>query len=221
MVVFKQYVKEWAGIMCKGMIGKKLGMISQFSAEGVCVPVTVIQAGPCVVTQVKTVEKEGYNALQLGFGERNKHRANKPFQGHLKKSGAQNISVLKEVSVENPKEFTAGQEVTVDMFQVGERVEIVGTTKGRGFAGVIKRHGFHGGKKSHGSHSHRIPGSIGCSAWPARVTKGKKMPGRYGNDRKTLKNVVIFDIRPKENLILLKGPVPGSKTGLITIRKQK
>jgi large subunit ribosomal protein L3 len=207
--------------MCKGLIGKKLGMISQFSSAGMSVPVTVIQAGPCVVTQVKTAEKEGYNALQLGFGERKKDRTNKPFQGHLKKSGAHNIAVLKEVSVEKPEEFTLGQEITVEMFQIGERVEVVGTTKGRGFSGVMKRHGFHGGKKTHGSHSHRIPGSIGCSAWPARVTKGKKLPGRYGNDRKTLKNVEIFDIRPKENLILLKGPVPGFKTGLITIRKQK
>jgi large subunit ribosomal protein L3 len=207
--------------MSKGLIGKKLGMMSQFSSVGTAVPVTVIQAGPCVVTQVKTVAKEGYNALQLGFGESNKNRTNKPFQGHLKKSGAKIFAVLKEVSVEKPEEFTAGQEITVEMFQVGERVEVVGTTKGRGFSGVMKRHGFHGGKKTHGSHSHRIPGSIGCSAWPAKVIKGKKMPGRYGNDRKTLKNVEIFDIRPKENLILLKGPVPGFKTGLITIRKQK
>jgi large subunit ribosomal protein L3 len=196
-------------------------MMSQFSSVGKAVPVTVIQAGPCVVTQVKTVAKEGYNALQLGFGESNKNRTNKPFQGHLKKSGAKIFAVLKEVSVEKPEEFTEGQEITVDMFQVGERVEVVGTTKGRGFSGVMKRHGFHGGKKTHGSHSHRIPGSIGCSAWPAKVIKGKKMPGRYGNDRKTVKNVEIFDIRPKENLILLKGPVPGFKTGLITIRKQK
>ena len=196
-------------------------MISQFSSVGTVVPVTVIQAGPCVVTQVKTVQKEGYNALQLGFGESNKHRTDKPFQGHLKKSGTQIFAVLKEVSVEKPEEFTPGQEISVEMFQVGERVEVVGTSKGRGFSGVMKRHGFHGGKKTHGSHSHRIPGSIGCSAWPAKVIKGKKMPGRYGNDRKTLKNVEIFDIRPKENLILLKGPVPGFKTGLITIRKQQ
>ena len=207
--------------MSKGLIGKKLGMISQFSSNGKFVPVTVIEAGPCVVTQVKTAEKEGYNALQLGFGQKNKNRVNKPFLGHLKKSGDRPYAVLKEVSVEKPEDFTTGQEITVEMFEVGERVEVVGTTKGRGFSGVMKRHGFHGGKKSHGSHSHRIPGSIGCSAWPAKVIKGKKLPGQYGNDRKTLKNVEIVDIRPKENLILLKGPVPGFKTGLITIRKQK
>jgi large subunit ribosomal protein L3 len=207
--------------MSKGLIGKKLGMISQFSSAGKFVPVTVIEAGPCIVTQVKTVEKEGYNALQLGFGKRNNKQANKPLRGHLNKSGDHMFTVLKEVAVEKPEDFDAGQEITVEMFEVGERVEIVGTTKGRGFSGVIKRHGFHGGKKSHGSHSHRIPGSIGCSAWPAKVIKGKKLPGHYGNDRKTLKNVEVIDIRPKENLILLKGPVPGFKTGLITIRKQK
>ena len=207
--------------MCKGLIGKKLGMTSQFSSEGRSVPVTVIEAGPCVVTQVKTVESDGYNALQLGFGEGNQKRTSKPLQGHLDKSGVGTVRILKEVSVENPEEFSPGQKVTVEIFDVGERVEVIGTTKGRGFSGVIKRHGFHGGKKTHGSHSHRIPGSIGSSAWPARVTKGKKMPGRYGHDRKTVRNLEIFDIRPKENLILLKGAVPGHKSGFVTIRKAK
>jgi large subunit ribosomal protein L3 len=207
--------------MCKGLIGKKLGMTSQFSSEGRFVPVTVIEAGPCVVTQVKTVEGDGYQALQLGFGERSKRAVNKPLQGHLKKSGGRNFAVVKEVDVDKPEDFAPGQEITVEMFQVGERVQVVGKTKGRGFSGVIKRHGYHGGKKTHGSHSHRIPGSIGCSAWPSKVIKGKKLPGQYGNERKTLKNVEIFDIRPKENLILLKGPVPGYKSGLVTIQKQK
>ena len=207
--------------MCKGLIGKKLGMTNQFSSEGRFVPVTVIEAGPCVVTQVKTVEKDGYAALQLGFGERSKRNTKKPIQGHLKKSGDKHFAALKEVGVEQPEAFAPGQEINVGMFQIGERVQVVGKTKGRGFSGVIKRHGYHGGKKSHGSHSHRIPGSIGCSAWPAKVIKGKKLPGQYGNNRKTLKNVVIFDIRPKENLILLKGPVPGAKSGLVTIKKQK
>jgi large subunit ribosomal protein L3 len=214
-------LKEWLKIMCKGLIGKKLGMTSQFSPAGRFVPITVVEAGPCVVTQVKTVEKDGYQALQLGFGKRSKRAITKPLQGHLKKSGLQTFAALKEVGVEDPEAYAPGQEITVEMFQVGERVQVVGSTKGRGFSGVIKRHGYHGGKKSHGSHSHRIPGSIGCSAWPSKVIKGKKLPGRYGNDRKTLKNVEIFDIRPKENLILLKGPVPGYKSGLVTIKKQK
>ena len=207
--------------MCKGLIGKKLGMTSQFSSEGRFVPVTVVEAGPCVVTQVKTIEGDGYQALQLGFGERSKRAVNKPLQGHLKKSGGRNFAVVKEVDVDKPEDFAPGQEITVEMFQVGERVQVIGKTKGRGFSGVIKRHGYHGGKKTHGSHSHRIPGSIGCSAWPSKVIKGKKLPGQYGNERKTLKNVEIFDIRPKENLILLKGPVPGYKSGLVTIQKQK
>ena len=205
--------------MCKGLIGKKLGMTRQFSAEGRAVPVTVIEAGPCVVTQVKTVESDGYNALQLGFGERKEKRTNRPLRGHLNKSGAKTARVLKEMPVENPQEFSPGQKVTVEMFTVGERVEVTGTSKGRGFSGVIKRHGFHGGKKTHGSHSHRIPGSIGCSAWPAKVIKGKKMPGQYGHDRKTVRNLEIFDIRPKENLILLKGAVPGHNSSFVTIRK--
>jgi large subunit ribosomal protein L3 len=207
--------------MCKGLIGKKLGMTRQFSPEGRSVPVTVIEAGPCVVTQIKTVENDGYNALQLGFGKRKEKRTSRPLRGHLKKSGIDTVRILKEMSVEKPEEYSPGQQVTVEMFAVGERVEVTGMTKGRGFSGVMKRHGFHGGKKTHGSHSHRIPGSIGCSAWPAKVIKGKKMPGHYGNARKTVRNLEIFDIRPKENLILLKGAVPGHNSGIVTIRKPK
>jgi len=196
-------------------------MTSQFSPEGKYVPVTVVQVGPCVVTQVKTADTDGYNALQLGFGERAKSRINKPLKGHLSKSGDGNFAILKEVPVDDPESYSLGQTITAEIFSVGERVEIAGITKGRGFSGVMKRHGFGGGKKTHGSHSHRIPGSIGCSAWPAKVIKGKKMPGNYGNDMQTIKNVEIFDIRPDDDLILLKGPVPGSKSGHITIRKPK
>jgi len=196
-------------------------MTSQFSSEGRSVPVTVIEAGPCVITQIKTVETDGYNALQLGFGQSKPTRINKPLQGHLTRSGQKTVEILKEMAVENPEAFNAGQEITVDIFKVGERVEVVGRTKGRGFSGVMKRHGFRGGKKTHGSHSHRIPGSIGCSAWPAKVIRGKKMPGHYGNANQTVRNLEIFDIRPKENLILLKGAVPGHKSGFVTIRKAK
>ena len=208
-------------MMCKGLIGKKLGMTSQFSSEGQSVPVTVVEAGPCVVTQVKTVSNDGYDALQIGYEEQNEQHLNKPMKGHFTKSGDQGFTVLREVPVEKPEDFSPGQKITVEVFSVGERVEVVGTTKGRGFAGVIKRHGFHGGKKTHGSHSHRIPGSIGCSAWPAKVIKGKKMPGQYGNDRKTIKNLEVVDIRPEENLILIKGSIPGYKTGIIEINKLK
>ena len=207
--------------MCKGLIGKKLGMTSQFTAEGKYIPVTVVQVGPCVVTQVKTADTDGYNALQLGFGKKTPKNVTKPIQGHLSKSVSENFEVLREVPVDDPESYKAGQIINTDVFGVGEKVEVVGITKGRGFSGVMKRHGFSGGKKTHGSHSHRIPGSIGCSAWPAKVIKGKKMPGNYGNDQKTIRNVEIFDIRVEDNLVLLKGPVPGSKSGHITIRKPK
>ena len=207
--------------MSKGLIGKKLGMTGLFSSEGIHIPVTVIQAGPCMVTQIKTVVVEGYNALQLGFGEKKKSRINKPKAGHLKKSGDGSFAFLREFPVDKPEEYTLGQLVPLDLFKVGERVDVVGISKGRGFSGVIKRHGFHGGKKTHGSHSHRIPGSIGCSAWPAKVIKGKKMPGHFGYTRKTIRNLEIIDIRPEENLILLKGAIPGAKSGIVEIKKLK
>ena len=207
--------------MSRGMIGKKLGMTGYFASDGGYVPVTVIQLGPCVVTQIKTKVNDGYNALQLGFGTKKKSRVNKPLAGHFKKSGDNAFQVLREFSVENPDGYSVGQTLTLDMFDVGDRVDITGTTKGRGFAGVIKRHGFHGGKKTHGSHSHRIPGSIGCSAWPAKVIKGKKMPGHFGNTTKTVRNLEVVDIREDENLILVKGAAPGYKTGLVQIKKPK
>ena len=207
--------------MCKGLIGKKLGMTGLFTAEGQHTPVTVLKVGPCVVTQIKTVENDGYNALQLGFGEKKASRINKPIQGHLKKSGPGRYAYLREVSVDDPAEYSLGQTISLDVFEVGERVNVTGTTKGRGFAGVIKRHGFHGGSQSHGSRSQRIPGSIGCSATPAKVIKGKKMPGHYGNERHTVRNVEIIDIRPEQHLILVKGAVPGSSRGLVAIKKPK
>ena len=157
--------------MCRGLLGKKLGMTGLFTSQDRYIPVTVVKVGPCVVTQVKTMATDGYNAVQLGFGEKKKSGMNKPLKGHLKKSGETHYAILREVPVDDPDEFTLGQIVGLDVFQVGERVDVTGITKGRGFSGVIKRHGFHGGKKSHGSHSHRIPGSIGCSATPAKVIK--------------------------------------------------
>jgi large subunit ribosomal protein L3 len=206
--------------MCRGLIGKKIGMSGVFSADGKFIPVTVIQAGPCFVTQIKTIVNEGYNALQIGFCEQKKSRINKPKQGHLQKSGGQSFLYLREVDVDEPELYKLGQQIFLDIFKVGERVDVVGTSKGRGFAGVIKRHGFHGGKKTHGSHSHRIPGSIGCSAWPGKVIKGKKLPGHYGNSRTTVRNLEIVDIRPEENLILIKGALPGHRSGLVAIKKR-
>jgi large subunit ribosomal protein L3 len=207
--------------MCKGLIGKKLGMTALFTTDGESVPVTVVQVGPCVVTQIKVMSSDGYNAIQLGFGELKKSRINKPMQGHFKKSGAGHFKFLREVPVDDPGEYELGQTVGLDLFTIGERIDVVGKTKGRGFSGVIKRHGFHGGKKTHGSHSHRIPGSVGCSAWPAKVIRGKKMPGQHGNTRKTVRNLEIVDIRPEQNLMLIKGAVPGSGHGLVEIKKLK
>jgi large subunit ribosomal protein L3 len=196
-------------------------MTGFFTPEGRYLPVTVIEAGPCVVTQIKTRATDGYDALQLGFGEKRKSRVNKPLQGHYKKSGEQCFRYLREFSVDNPEEYNLGQEITVDMFNVGDRVDVVGTTKGRGFAGVIKRYGFHRGPMTHGSRNVRRPGSIGCSAWPAKVIKGKKMPGQYGNDRKTIRNLEIIDIRSEDNVILVKGAVPGAESGVMTVNELK
>lgn len=207
--------------MSRGLIGKKMGMTSVFTPDGEYVPVTVIKAGPCIVTQIKTLSTDGYNALQLGFGEKKKSRVNKPMHGHLKKIGADGFAFLREMPVDDPGEYELGQTISMDLFTIGTRVDVTGTTKGRGFAGVIKRHGFHGGKKTHGSRSHRIPGSIGCSATPAKVIKGKKMPGQFGNNRKTVRNLEIVDIRPEQNLILIKGAVPGSGYGVVEIKKPK
>ncbi len=206
--------------MCKGLIGKKLGMTSLFTPEGRYIPVTVIELGPCVVTQVKSEETDGYNALQLGFGSKKASRINKPLTGHYQKSGGQ-YAVLKEVSVDQASEYEVGQTVALDIFAVGEKVDIVGTTKGRGFSGVTKRHGFHLGRKTHGSKSYRIPGSVGCSAYPAKIIRGKKMPGQYGNHRKTARNLEIVDIRPDDNLMLVKGAVPGHRDALVVVNKLK
>ena len=195
-------------------------MTSLFTPEGAYIPVTVIELGPCVVTQVKSEATDGYNAVQLGFGTKKASRINKPLEGHLKKSGGQ-YAVLKEFPVEPSTGYEVGQTLGLDLFAIGEKVDIVGTTKGRGFAGVTKRHGFRLGRKTHGSKSYRIPGSIGCSAWPSRVIRGKKMPGQYGNKRQTARNLEIVDIRPEENIVMVKGAVPGHRNGLVMVNKLK
>ena len=207
--------------MSRGLLGKKLGMTGLFTPDGKYIPVTVIEAGPCVVTQIKTKDADGYDALQLGFGDKRNSRVNKPMQGHFKKSGDQCFRYLREFFIENPNEYNLGQQLTVEIFNVGDRVDVVGTSKGHGFSGVIKRYGFHRGPMSHGSRNIRRPGSIGCSAWPAKVIKGKKMPGQYGNDRKTIRNLEIVDIRSSDNVILVKGAVPGAESGLVAVKKPK
>ncbi|OIN96467.1 MAG: 50S ribosomal protein L3 [Deltaproteobacteria bacterium CG1_02_45_11] len=208
--------------MCKGLIGKKLGMTNLFSSDSKYLPVTVVQAGPCVVIQIKTSATDGYNALQLGFEEKKESRIKKPLKGHFKKSGGEAcFAYLREFPVDDPSEYSLGQTITLDSFKVGDSVDVTGTIKGRGFAGVIKRHGFHGGGATHGSGTHRAPGSIGSSAWPSRVVKGKKLPGHYGAYRKTVRNLEIVDIKSEENLIMIKGALPGFRSGLVVINKPK
>lgn len=201
-----------------GILGKKVGMTRVYSELGVATPVTVIEAGPCKVLQVKSEKTDGYNAIQVGFDSKKEARVNKPLNGHFQKSGGDGFYHVREFRVEDPEKYETGQTVNLEeLFNVGDIVDIQGQSKGRGFQGVIKRHGFAGGGAGHGSGFHRAPGSIGCSAYPGRVVKGKKLPGRMGNDTVLKKNVIVVDVRTEDNVILVKGPVPGAKNGLIKI----
>lgn len=201
------------------LIGKKLGMIRYFLDEGKSVPATIVKAGPCVVTQKKTLEKDGYRAIQVGFEVQKEKKVNKPLRGHFKAAGDRFFVHLREIRVDDVDEFEVGQEIKADIFEIGEIVHVTGRSKGRGFTGVIKRWGFSGGKDTHGSRSHRVPGSIGASATPGRVFKGKKLPGRMGYQETTIKNLKILDIRPDMDVIALQGSVPGSRNGIIEIKK--
>ncbi|MBW1731666.1 MAG: 50S ribosomal protein L3 [Deltaproteobacteria bacterium] len=205
--------------MVNKLFGKKIGMTRYFLDEGRSVAATVLKVGPCVVTQKKTVEKEGYNAIQVGFEPQKESRVNKPLKGHFDAAGTGYFKVLREIRVEDPEQFELGQEIKSDIFTIGETVHVSGTSKGRGFSGVMKRWGFSGGRKTHGSRSHRIPGSIGSSATPGRVYKGRKLPGHYGNQRVTVKNLKIIDVRPEMDVVVVKGAVPGSRNSLVEIRK--
>jgi len=204
--------------MTRGIIGRKLGMTQVYSQEGDVLPVTVIEAGPCAVVQKKTLGNDGYNALQLGFSQKKKNKINKPLEGHLKKHKASPYGYLKEFRVEKVDDYQEGEKITVDAFNAGDFVDVTGISKGKGFAGVVKRWGFKGGPGAHGSMFHRAPGSIGASAYPSRVFKGRKMPGRLGGDRVTVQNIKVIEVRPEENLILLKGAVPGFRNGVVIIR---
>jgi large subunit ribosomal protein L3 len=201
-----------------GIMGKKVGMTRVYSENGTSIPVTAIEAGPCVVLQKKTVDKDGYNALQVGFATKRESRMSKPEAGHFKAAGKGGFYHIMEFRAADLDQYELGQEIVIsDLFNVGDLVDVSGVSKGRGFQGVMKRHGFKGGKATHGSMFHRAPGSIGCSAWPARVVKGKKMPGRMGNDLVTKKNVIVVDIRAEDNVLLVKGSLPGAKQGLLQI----
>lgn len=208
--------------MLKGIIGRKLGMTQVFGAHGNATPITVIEAGPCAIVQIKTRETEGYNALQLGFMKKKPQRVNRPLSGHFQKSGTGPYYIIKEFPVNDIGEYTVGQEVTLEAFTIGDFVDVTGTSKGRGFTGVIKRHGFSGAPGSHGAHEHfRHGGSIGASATPSKTFKGKKMPGRFGNSRVTTQNLRIVDIKPERNLLLIQGAVPGSANSIVIIREAK
>ncbi len=204
----------------KGLIGKKVGMTQLFDDAGRAIPVTVIVAGPCYVTQVRTVDQDGYSAVQLGFEETKTQRLSGGELGHLKKNELPPLRILREFRTD--EEIEEGQTLTVDVFEEGERVDIVGKSKGRGFAGVVKRWGFSGGPKTHGqSDRHRAPGSIGAGSTPGRVFKGKKMPGRMGNDTVTSQNLLISRIDPENNIIAVRGSVPGPKNGLVIIKEAR
>ncbi|MEA3466617.1 MAG: 50S ribosomal protein L3 [Thermodesulfobacteriota bacterium] len=201
-----------------GLLGKKIGMTRVYNEMGAVIPVTVIEAGPCKVLQVKSETIDGYNAIQVGFGAKKAKRVTKPLAGHFSKVDSEGYYNIREFRILNPEEYQAGQDISLDdLFKSGDIIDVQGISKGKGFQGVMKRHGFSGGPGGHGSGFHRAPGSIGCSAWPARVVKGKKMPGRMGNDTVLKKNVLVIDVRGDENLILVKGPVPGAKQGLLKL----
>lgn len=205
--------------MVKAILGRKIGMTRIFAEDGRSVPVTVVEAGPCVITQIKTPERDGYRALQVGFGSRKEKHVNKPMKGHMDKAGKGYFRVLQEVRVDNTDEMQLGQEIKADVFEVGERVDVIGLSKGKGFAGTIKRWGFSRGPVTHGCKSIRDPGSTGCATYPGRVIKGKKMAGQKGNKRTTVMNLSVVEIRSEENLLLIKGAVPGAENGIVFIRK--
>ncbi|HEY6365365.1 MAG TPA: 50S ribosomal protein L3 [Candidatus Binatia bacterium] len=204
-----------------GLIGKKIGMTQFYNADGNVVPVTLIQTGPCVVVQKKESTKDGYNALQVGFGRKKSQRVNKPEQGHMAKAGKGAFEVLREFRLDDVSKYQVGQEIKAgDLFKAGDRVDVSGTSKGHGFTGVIKRWSFGGFPGSHGTHEYfRHGGSIGNRSFPGRVRKGKKMAGHWGNEQISVQNLEVVDIRPEADLILIKGAVPGARQGIVVVRR--
>ncbi|WEV77968.1 50S ribosomal protein L3 [Janibacter cremeus] len=203
----------------KGVLGEKLGMTQVWDEENRLVPVTVVQAGPCVVTQIRTTETDGYEAVQLAYGAIDPRKVNQPTSGHFAKAGATPRRHLVELRTSDASEYSLGQEVTVELFEVGQEVDVTGTTKGKGFAGVMKRHGFAGVSASHGAHrNHRKPGSIGGCATPGRVFKGMRMAGRMGGERQTTQNLTIHAVDADKGLLLVKGAVPGPRGGIVLVR---
>ena len=207
--------------MAKGILGKKLGMTQIFEADGRLIPVTVVEAGPCVVLQNKTEETDGYNAVQLGFGEMKEKHTTKPMKGHFVKAGVAPVKFVRELRLSAPSEYTIGQKIAADIFAAGELIDASGVSRGKGFAGTIKRHNFSRGPMKHGSKSHREPGSMGPmhSGPGGRVIKGKKLPGRMGNQNVTVQRLTIVKVDVERNLILVKGAIPGA-TGSYVVLKE-
>lgn len=204
-----------------GILGRKLGMTRIFAGDGSAVPVTVIEAGPCAVTQVKTVEKDGYNAMQIAFETAKEKHVTKPMQGHFAKAGAGLFRTVREIRLDGPASHEVGQTFNVEVFAVGELVKVTGTSIGKGYQGVMRRWNFRGSKDSHGCEKvHRSGGSIGNNTFPGHVFKGKKMAGQWGAERVTVQNLIVVDVRPEDNVILVRGSVPGPKNGLVLVRKQ-
>ncbi len=206
----------------EGIIGRKIGMTRTFDPEGEVIPATVIEAGPCHLVQVKTEDKDGYEAIQLGFGDKRESLFNKPLSGHFTKAKIEPKRFLKEIKCRNAEKLKLGQKILVNIFSVGEKVDVTGISKGLGFQGGVRRYGFRGGPKSHGqSDRERAPGSIGASSYPSRVWKGQRMAGRMGKEKVTVKNLEIVEVDEKRNLLVVKGAVPGKRNTLLTIRKSK
>jgi large subunit ribosomal protein L3 len=206
-------------LVTKGILGEKIGMTQIFDDDSRVVPVTVIKAGPCRVSQVKTQESDGYSAIQLTFGETSERRLNQPERGHLKKAGVPAATQLVELRLADVSGFTVGQEIKADIFSKGERTDVVGTSKGKGFAGPMKRHGFHGLGASHGTErKHRSPGAVGACATPARIFRGMKMAGHMGDERVTVLNLEVVSADPDRNLLLVRGAIPGPNGGVVMIR---
>jgi large subunit ribosomal protein L3 len=204
--------------MSKGIIGTKLGMTQIFAGGEELIPVTVIQAGPCKVIQKKTVSTDGYDAIQIGFGDVKVQRVKRPRAGHFRKASCEPNRYLREIRVENIDDYEVGQEIKADLFKPGDLVDVTGTSKGKGFQGTMKRHGFAGGPASHGSQFHRKPGAIGAHEWPGKVFKGQKLPGQTGNVRVTVQNLQVVEVDAERNIILVRGAVPGSKNGELLVR---
>ncbi len=205
--------------MKKGIIAKKIGMTQIFSENGILIPVTVLEAGPCVVTQKKTMENDGYEAIQVGFGEVKESKVNKPLKGHFEKAGVSATKLLKEFKFENASEYELGALIKADIFAAGDKIDVSGVSKGKGFQGAIKRHNQHRGPMAHGSKYHRGVGSLSSATTPGKVKKGKKMPGHMGAENVTIQNLEVVRVDADKNLILVKGAVPGNKGSILVIKE--